>query len=241
MNSVRQAHPPFAGDAPEVSRDRHVMKAGGVLAVLGGLGYLAGTLWHGDMPDQTTEITLRHIAARPEWRLVHLIGIVSVLCWVGAFAALARSLPPGASGFLGQAAVLAVAVGAAVFVVDYSIDGYVGKEAADAWAAASGPEKGVRLLVAEAALSPLGGTFRSFIAWLFGLPFLLLGAAVASSRQYPRWLGGLASVAGAGAVVAGTTRFLDLNVVPFPVLFGAFVIPLNIWLAAMGVLMWRRG
>lgn len=35
-------------------------------------------------------------------------------------------------------------------------------------------------------------------------------------------------------------RFLGINVVPFPVLYGGFVIPLNIWLAVMGVLMWRR-
>jgi hypothetical protein len=238
---MRESSLPRGANVPDLTGEDRVMKLGGALAVLGGLGYLAGTLWHGDMPDQTIEITLRHIAARPEWRLIHLIGIVSVLCWMGAFAAIARTLPAGASSLLGRAAVLAVAVGAAVFVVDYSIDGYVGKEVADAWAAAAGAEKGVRLLVAEAALSPLGGTFRSFIAWLFGLPFLLMGSAVAASGRYPRWLGWPAAAAGAGALVAGTTLFLDLNLVPFPVLFGACVIPLNLWLAVMGVLVWRRG
>ena len=63
---MRQTQLPFAGDVgdvPEVSREGHVMKMGGALAVLGGLGYLAGPLWHGDMPDQTTEITPRPIAA----------------------------------------------------------------------------------------------------------------------------------------------------------------------------------
>lgn len=227
--------------ASDVTRDGRVLKLGGALAVLGGLGYLASTLTHGDLPDATTELSLQHIAARPEWSLIHLLGIVAVLLWVGAFAALAHSLPADLSGFVGRLAVLAVAVGAAIFIVDYSIDGFVAKQAADMWVVTSGPAKEVRLALAEVVLSLLGGTFRSFIAWLFGLPFLLLGTAVALSRQYSRWLGLVAAAGGAGAVVAGATRFVGLDIVPFPVLFGAFVIPLNLWLAVMGVLLWRRG
>ena len=224
----------------QVNRERVVLRIGGVLAVLGSLGYLVSALWHGDLPDQTTEIALEHIADRPEWHLVHLIGIVSVLLWVGAFVALAYSLSHGTSWLLGRMAVLAVVIGAAVFLVDYSIDGYELKNVADAWQAASAPEKEDELLVAEAMFGILGGTFRSYIAWLYGLPFLLLGLAVALSEEYPRWLGWVAAVAGAGAVVAGTTLFLDVPLVPFPLLFGGFVIPLNIWLAVIGLLMWRR-
>jgi hypothetical protein len=137
-------------------------------------------------------------------------------------------------------AVLAVVIGAAVFLVDYSIDGYELKNSADAWQTSSTPEKENKLLVAEAVFGILGETFRSFIAWLYGLPYLLLGLAVALSDEYPRWWGWVAVVAGAGAVVAGTTLFLDVPLVPFPLLFGGFVIPLNIWLAVIGLLMWRR-
>jgi len=116
----------------------------------------------------------------------------------------------------------------------------VGPVSADAWQTASTPEKENELLVAEAMFGILGGTFRSFIAWLYGLPFLLLGLAVALSEVYPRWLGCVDVVAGAGAVVAGTTLFLNVPLVPFPLLFGGFVIPLNFWLAVIGLLMWRR-
>ena len=48
--------------------DRQSLKFGGVLAVIGGLGYFVTLLLHGDLPDQTTEIALEHIAGRPEWR-----------------------------------------------------------------------------------------------------------------------------------------------------------------------------
>lgn len=224
----------------QVNLERLVLRTGGVLAVLGALGYLVSALWHGDLPDQTTQIALQHIADRSEWHLIHLIGIVSVLLWVGAFMALAYSLSCGPSWLLGRMAVLAVVIGAAVFLVDYSIDGYELKNVADAWQAAAAPQKEDKLLVAEAMFGILGGTFRSFIAWLYGLPYLLLGLAVALSDEYPRWLGWGAVAAGAGAVVAGTTLFLDVPLVPFPLLFGGFVIPLNIWLAVIGLLMWRR-
>jgi hypothetical protein len=217
----------------QVNRERQVLRLGGVLVVVGALAYLGSALWHGDLPDQTTQIALQHIADRPEWHLIHLIGIVSVLLWVGAFVALAYSLSRGPSWLLGRMAVLAVVIGA----VDYSIDGYELKNVADAWQAASAPEKEDKLLVAEAMFGILGGTFRSFIAWLYGLPYLLLGLAVALSDEYPRWLGWVAAVAGAGAVIAGTTLFLDVPLVPFPLLFGGFVIPLNIWLAVIGLLM----
>jgi hypothetical protein len=46
--------------------NRQVLRLGGVLAVLGGLGYFMTLLFHGDLPDQTTEIALNHIAGRPE-------------------------------------------------------------------------------------------------------------------------------------------------------------------------------
>jgi len=174
----------------QLNRERLVLRLGGVLAVLGALGYLVSALWHGDLPDHTTEIALQHIADRPEWHLIHLIGIVSVLLGVGAFVALAYSLSRGPSWLLGRMAVFAVVLGAAVFLVDYSIDGYELKNVADAWQAASAPEKEDKLLVAEAMFGILGGTFRSFIAWLYGLPYLLLGLAVALSDEYPRWLGG---------------------------------------------------
>jgi hypothetical protein len=92
----------------QVARERLVLRLGGVLAVLGGIGYLVSALWHGDLPDQTTQIALQHIADRPEWHLIHLIGIVSVLLWVGAFVALAYSLSRGPSWLLGRMALARV-------------------------------------------------------------------------------------------------------------------------------------
>ena len=223
-----------------VTLDRQALKFGGTLAVMGGLGYFVALLLHGDLPDQTTEIALEHIAGRPEWRVLKLALIASVLCWIGAFTALVQSLPQGLSILLGRWAVSIAIVGVAIVVVEYAIIGHALKDVADAWLVASGTDTEVNLRMAEVTLAITGGLFHSFVAWMLGLPYVLLGAAIVLGSGYPRWLGWIAVVAGTGALLAGTTRFLGIGLVPYPLLYGGFVIPLSIWLAAMGVLMWRR-
>lgn len=223
-----------------ITQDRQALQVGGVLAIVGGLGYFITLLLHGDLPDQTTEIALEHIAGRPEWRLLKLALIASVLCWIGAFTALARSLSGGLSGLLARYAVSSATIGIAIVMVEYAIIGHALKDVADAWLAAPAPEAQVQLRMAEVMLAITGGLFHSFVAWMLGLPYVLLGTAIVLGRGYPRWLGWVAVVAGSGALLAGTTRFLGVNLVPYPLLYGGFVLPLNVWLAAIGVLMWRR-
>lgn len=63
-----------AVSAPEL--EHRIARIGGLCAVLGGLGYLASTSWHGDMPDATTEIALRHIAGLNLW-----LTLIGVLMW----------------------------------------------------------------------------------------------------------------------------------------------------------------
>lgn len=227
-----------AGEAS--TPERQALGFGGALAVVGGLGYVITLLLHGDLPDQTTEIALEHIAARPEWRALKLALIVSVFCWIGAFTALAGSLPRGLGSLLGRWAVSISIVGVAIVVVEYAIIGHALKDVADAWVAAPAADAEVNLRKAEVMLAITGGLFHSFVAWMLGLPYVLLGAAVVLGRGYPGWLGWIAVIAGSGALLAGTTRFLGVELVPYPLLYGGFVIPLGIWLAAMGVLMWRR-
>lgn len=220
--------------------DRWNLRIGGVLAIVGGLGYFVTLLVHGDLPDQTAAVALEHIAGRPEWRVLKLALIASVLCWLGAFAALAGSLPRGPRQMLGQWAVSIATVGVATVVVEYAIIGHALKGVADTWLAGTAPDAEASLRAAEIMLAISGGLFHSFVAWMLGLPFVLLGVAIALGSGYPRWLGWVAVVAGSGALLAGTTRFLGIELIPYPLLYGGFVIPLTLWLTAMGVLMWRR-
>jgi hypothetical protein len=149
-------------------------------------------------------------------------------------------LPQGVSNLLGRWAVSISIVGVAIVVVEYAIIGHALKDVADAWLATPATDNEVNLRMAEVMLAITGGLFHSFVAWMLGLPYVLLGAAVVLGTGYPRWLGWIAVAAGSGALLAGTTRFLGFELVPYPLLYGGFVIPLSLWLAAMGIFMWRR-
>jgi hypothetical protein len=213
---------------------------GGALAIVGGLGYFGLLLVHGDLPDETTETALAHIAGRDEWRLLKLAIVGSLLCWIGALAALARSLGQGASGLLARWSQGVMVVGVSIVAVEYAVIGYALKDVADAWQAARLPERATYLAAAEIMLGISGGLFHSFVAWMLGLAYVLAGAAVVLDRRYPRWLGWPAVVTGSGALLAGATRFVGMSFIPYPLLYGAFVIPSTLWLAVVGVLLWRQ-
>lgn len=227
--------------APQgVTPDPRILRLGGGLAVIGGLGYLVTLLLHGDLPDQTTEIVLEHIAGRPEWRALKLALIALVICWIGAFATFASSLTDRLARGVSNWAVAVAILGATTMVVEYSILGHAVKGIADAWRAAGPQDSEALLQTVRPMLAISGGLFHSFLSWMIGLPFALLGVAVALDDSYPRWAGWIATVLGLGVLLAGTSRFLGLAVLPYPLVYGGFVVPLTLWLAAMGVVMWRR-
>jgi Domain of unknown function (DUF4386) len=94
------------------------------------------------------------------------------------------------------------------------------------------------LLAEEAINFALGTLFYILFA---GVTFVLLGLAVAWSRAYPRWLGWMAVVAGAGSVLVGLVQAQvgETNAVTrIPSIIFPTVITL--WLAWMGVLLLRK-
>lgn len=223
-----------------LDRNRAIAATGGGLAAVGGFGYFVLLLVHGDLPDQTTAAALEHIAGRAEWSLLKWMLIASVLCWVGAFWMLAHTFRRSSSWVLGHLASAGVTVGATLVLVEYSVMGYGVKNVAGAWAGSTGPEQEVSLIVGHALLGVTGGLFLNFITWLIGMPFLLLGLAVALEDEYPRWLGWIGVVCGAGAFVSGTGRFVGELFIPFPVVYGGFIVPLSLWLGVIGLLNVRR-
>lgn len=214
------------------------VRLGGVCAVLGAVGYLAAGALHGDLPSGAAN-AVPHVAAHPEWHVIHLLAILAVALWPIAFAGLTAVLTEGWSAILARIATGAVLVGFIIYVLDTALDGYVLKVASDVWAGAAGAEKQEAFLVTSAVYRVLQGTFVAYIIWLVGVPFLLMGLAVAVGRAFPRWLGWAAFLVGLFVTVAGITYYLDLDVIPH---LAGFVGPsglLMIWMIVMGVLMTR--
>lgn len=215
-----------------------LLRIGAVCAIVGTPGYLVLFLSHGDLPDETTESALAWIAEKPLSAL-HLGIILCFLLWVGALIALASSLVGGTSWALGQLGSAAAIVGLTLLAVHYRIDGPALEEVADAWAGATGAERARLLDRGELVLLMTGGGFPLYVALLLGLPFLLFGLAVVFSSNYPSWLGWLGTVAGALAFLVGTINFVGVDFPPIQ-LFVLSVFLLDVWMIAVGVLMWRR-
>lgn len=215
-----------------------LLRIGAVCAVAGTLGYLALFLSHGDLPDQTAEAALTWVAEKP-LSVLHLGMILCFLLWVAALIALASSLAEGTSWALGQLGSAAAVVGATLLAVHYRIDGPALEQVADAWAGAAGAEREQLLDRGDLVILMTGGGFPLYVALLLGLPFILFGVAVILSSRYPSWLGWLGAAAGAVAFVVGTTNFVGLQFPPIQ-LFVLSVFLLDVWMLAMGVLMWRR-
>lgn len=139
---------------------------------------------HRDLPSGA-ENAVPHVAAHPEWHAIHLLAILAVALWPIAFAGLTAVLTEGWSAILARIATGAVLVGLVIYVIDTALDGYVLKVAADTWAAASGTEKQEAFLIASAVYRVLQATFVASIIWLVGVPFSLMGLAVAVGRAFP--------------------------------------------------------
>jgi hypothetical protein len=229
-----------------MASERTILRIGAVCAIVGAVVSVAAGIGFGNLTNEYgTDHVLRTIAARPwwYWPTVHLGFIVGAFLWVGAFGALAISLqrPPlrslsRALGWLGTATLI---VGAAIHVADSSISGAGLAALARSWASAPASEQPNLLRVGDALLYVLHGTWPSVHSYFHGMPFILSGSAVALSARYPRWLGWVGVVGGAGSVVGGVLMFLGVRL-GSERLFIVFAQLVSVWMVAIGVLMWRR-
>lgn len=237
VSAVRQ-YAPATPQTPPAPSPPVLSRAGAVCALLGGVGYLALSVAHGNLPSTSGPPALRFVADRPGWPAVYLGLLACVLLWPVAFAALAGSIVREPARLLGWLAVAGALVGAAVFAVDAALNGLALKTVADQWASAP---SAALLQLGEVMVRLAYATFSTYLMLLLGLPFVLAGLAMAASRSYPAWLGLLGAAAGTGALVGGATRFLGLHgVVPDGLLFGVFVLAGQVWLVLVGVLLWRQ-
>lgn len=236
----------LGGRVFEKGQIRVSLRVGSVCAILGTVMYVASGVLHGPLSGGGgAEIIFRHVLERPYWALIHLGSMLAIPLWLVAFVALALSF--GASGedsalssLIGRLAVVSLTVGAAVSFVHFSIDGYVLTELADRWAAAPPAEREEVARMGEFVHTLLRQPlFVVELLFLFGLPFALIGLAIALDRGYPAWFGWAGFVVGVATFVTGTTWFVGLRVIPELVLFVA-LLPLEwMWTLALGVVMWR--
>lgn len=216
-------------------------KIGSVCAIAGALLAAVGNILHPVTPRDDPVGVARVIAESDAWTLIHEVIILGVILMFLGLIAIGASIGGGASEALGRLGVYAAAVGTTLGLATVILDGVGAKQLADQWAAAPEATKADAL-----SLVSMNETLNFALAGLFnlsfaGVPFILLGFAVALNDVYPRWLGWIAVFAGLGSVAAGLVQaFTGEPTVASLVLTIIGPTIISLWVLVMGVLMGRR-
>jgi uncharacterized protein DUF4386 len=223
------------------SRDRWVFRLGGGAAIVGAILGGVGNLVHPVTPMHDPAGVARVMADSEIWVPVHLAIVVGILLMLGGLVALYHSIRGGLAGALARLGLFAAVAGVTIGLVLVILDGVAAPQLAQEWAAAAPGDKAVALGLAHA-----NETINFALASLFnlvfaGATFILFGLAVALSDVYPRWLGWVALVAGAGSIAAGLIQAFTGEPTDASrglTIAGPTVITL--WLLVVGILLVRK-
>lgn len=225
---------------PQATTNPAALKLAAGCLVLGALAVAGFRLSHGDLPAADAPAALAFITRHPFYAGIHIGTILGVLVWAGGIVALSGTLTSGQAGILGRVGTASVLVGAAVFIVDFSIDGVAGQDLATAWQAAPPAERPELELAARTAFTILRGTSLTSILILWGIPLLLLGRALLL-EAYPAWLSWTGMAIGAVIIPAALALLLREDLFPGVLLYGLLIsILVPLWSLALGLAMWRR-
>ena len=226
-------------ESPTQTGERLLLRFGAVAAIVGtALQVAAGTSQSAQI-EGTADMALSSLAEQPDWAwpLIYFGFMFGALLWVLALVVLASTLRGRTAPAWGRLAVAAVIVGAALHVLDASLNAGPLTDLARDWSGANEAERALLAQHADLMLRVLDGTWAGVITLFHGVPFLLAGWAVVSEPDYPAWLGWIGIVGGAGSVVVGILMFLGVlgsgPAVPFAVV-------LSIFMVIIGGRLWAR-
>jgi hypothetical protein len=183
----------------------------------------------------------REYAQSDVWTTVHLGEYFGFLFLLGGVVALYYSVStrPGAGAGLAPFGFAATVVTAASFTVLQAVDGVTLRYAIEAWVSAPPAQKPAAFAAAEVARWTEIG-LNSLSYFLAGLTLFLFGLAIALGRIYPRWVGLLAAISGAGLMYNGGVEVVYEGFVSSIIKLVGLLL-LAVWAFVMAALMWRNG
>lgn len=206
------------------------------------LGAIAQLLHPLPTPDEPLSF-LETVTGSDAWVVLHMIGLASYFIALIPLLAIVRSLvgTSDLGGLLAFFASVMLTIATAVATVWIILDGIAMKRIADAWEVAPAAEKETAFRVANALEDFILSLFSVELILYTGIPFVLLGIAVALSRIYPAWLGWIAVVIGAGSTITGSIQFFTFrDAIVTHVMVPLFVVPAVLWVPVTAYFLWRR-
>lgn len=185
-----------------------IVRLGSTAGILGSLAAAIGNILHPVTPRDDPEGVAQVIADSGAWTGIHLLIILGTLLMLGGIVAIRHTIEGGLPEALARLATYAGTIGTTLGLATVILDGVAAKQLADQWAASPPSGRAVALAVVSANETTnfaLAGLFNMSFA---GVPFILLGLAVALGEVYPRWLGWIGAAAGTGSIGAGALQAL---------------------------------
>jgi hypothetical protein len=224
----------------QLTREQVLLRIGAACMVVGSILIVVFRTTHGDLPaDQGATAALSYVAAHPIYPLFHLGDSIGFLVFAGGLVALSDSLTHRVAWAIGRLGVASVLVGAAVHIVDFSIDGFGLPMLANAWAVASPSEQPSLELGARVVLAVIGGPSVISLTFVWGSTLALYGLVV-KKEGYSSWLGWTGVILGAVILVIGMIFYLRPNSFPGVLLYGGGTLVAHLWAIVLGIAMWRR-
>ena len=217
-----------------------LLRIGGWLGVIGGLLALVANGLHPHPSDFHLQALLQAIAQNPAWALIHLTLILGILLILGALVAITLSIEQEPGATVARFACVAALLGGALILVSTSIDGFAMNQLAHSWLSAPATEKAGAFQVAEGFEEAQYAIYSLSVFIFLGIGILLYGLATLLGSTYPKALGWLATLSGAGASVVGVAQALGGPTLrATEMFFVLFSMGSTLWIMIMGVLMLR--
>ena len=220
--------------------DAHLYRWGTVSGMVGAVVAFPFVAFHPHLPPGDAVGVLETVRDFGPWLFLHLGLIFVLLLILLALAAITRSVHGESRSTTATIALGIGAFGTLFGVLGQGVDGVGLKIATDVWEGTPSDDQHIAVLMGAGVMGVATGIFLLVLFFYFGLTSLAYGITFAVSREYPRWLAGLALLGGAlGLAGAFITYFDDFS---DPVYYGLFIpsaVVLLLWVFAASALLRR--
>lgn len=173
------------------------------------------------------------------WVATHLSQLLGIALMFMGLVGLSDSLSNQRTAWLAKLGVFFGVAALATTAVLQAVDGVALKVMTDAWTNAPADQEQITFQAAMSVRQIEIGV-ASLVALLFGTVFVLFGCAITQSEAYPTWLGWLGIIGGLGTIAGGLTTAVSGFSTTAMTIAAPFDLILVIWMAVIGILMWRR-
>jgi hypothetical protein len=229
-------------DNTRTMTDRWTLLLGGFAAIAGSFLGMVGNLVHPATPIDDVHGVAHAIATSGSWMVIHMAIVIGIILMLGGLVALAHAVRGPVAQALARFGLPAAVAGVVVGLVLVILDGVAARQLAQEWATASADEQAIMLPIVAANETTNFALASLFNILFAGVTFILFGLAVATSENFPRWLGAIVVLGGIESIAAGLIQAeagSPLAATRVLTIIGPTVITL--WLATVGVLMVRQG